>query len=232
MQCLPFGCARGPTSTTSRASDGAAATAGSLPGDEPQPPVRRQRHGKLGQLRLQRHRRSQRHVLREESYQTTGNLPRVNLSRGERPHRRQSPLYFGVNGEYVIAPPQRHAGNRRQNGSGADATRRPLRLLRIPFTKWSFLTANSSSRGVAPTGPRASRTLRRWRNRSAENTSTCRRGSPVRSSSASSTRPGSGFAEKIKHVIEPSFTIQRVTAIDNCRSNRQARWHGLRDSGT
>ena len=35
-----------------------------------------------------------------EDYQTTGSLPRVLISRGER-RIGKSPLYFGVNGEYA-----------------------------------------------------------------------------------------------------------------------------------
>ena len=77
-----------------------------------------------------------------EDYQTTGSLPRVLISRGER-RIGKSPLYFGVNGEYAsilrsVTP---------ETGAKTDQSLTRLDLapaLRIPFTKWSFLTANSS----------------------------------------------------------------------------------------
>ena len=39
--------------------------------------------------------------------------------------------------------------------------------------------------------------------------------------------PGNGYAEKFKHVIEPTFTIQRVDGDRQLRPDRQARRHGL-----
>ena len=77
-----------------------------------------------------------------EDYQTNGNLPRVLISRGER-RIGKSPLYFGVNGEYAsllrsVTP---------ETGAKTDQSLTRLDFapaLRIPFTKWSFLTANSS----------------------------------------------------------------------------------------
>ena len=78
----------------------------------------------------------------DESYQTNGNLPRVLISRGER-RIGKSPLYFGVNGEYAsllrsVTP---------ATGAKTDQSLNRLDFapaLRVPFTKWSFLTANSS----------------------------------------------------------------------------------------
>ena len=149
----------------------------------------------------------------DESYQTTGGLPKVLISRGER-RIGKSPLYFGVNGEYAsilssVTP---------ETGAKTDHSLTRLDLapvLRIPFTKWSFLTANSSLawRGTY------------WTESLEQNAQVA---DPIgRKYFDLQTRitgpvfqrvfntPGGGFAEKFKHVIEPSFTIQRVTTIDN-----------------
>jgi hypothetical protein len=90
-----------------------------------------------------------------------------------------------------------------------------LPSLRIPFTKWSFLTANSS---VAWRGTYWTESL----------DNNAQVADPIgRKYFDLQTRitgpvfqrvfdtPGGRFADKFKHVIEPSFTVQRVTAIDN-----------------
>ena len=148
-----------------------------------------------------------------EDYQTTGSLPRVLISRGER-RIGKSPLYFGVNGEYasILWSTTPATGER----TDKSLTRLDLApALRIPFTKWSFLTANSS---LAWRGTYWTESLE----------SNAQVADPIgRKYFDLQTRitgpvfqrvfntPGGGFAEKFKHVIEPSFTIQRVTAIDN-----------------
>ena len=149
----------------------------------------------------------------DESYQTNGSMPKVVVSRGER-RIGTTPFYFGVNGEYaslVRSATPDDGPKRDQSLTRLDI----LPVMRIPFTKWSFLTANSS---VAWRGTYWTESL--------ENN--IQVPDPIgRTYFDLQTRitgpvfqriwntPGNGYAEKFKHVIEPTFTIQRVTAIDN-----------------
>ena len=148
-----------------------------------------------------------------EDYQTQGSLPRVALSRGERRLGR-SPLYFGVNGEYasILRSTTPATGTKTDQG----LTRLDVvPTLRIPFTKWSFLTANSSlswrgtywTESIEQNAQVADPIGRKYFDLQTRITG------PVFQRVFDT--PGGRFAEKFKHVIEPSFTIQRVTAIDN-----------------
>jgi LPS-assembly protein len=142
-----------------------------------------------------------------------GSLPRVAVSRSERPLG-QLPLYVQVAGEYGALV--------REDRSGATVADRSLsRLdvtptLRFPFTRWPFLTANSSAALRAT-----------WWSRSQDpasrlpvDESLSRRYLDLQTSLTGPTlnrifnTPGSGYAERWKHVIEPTLTMQRVTAID------------------
>ena len=142
--------------------------------------------------------------------------PRLTYTRAERPIG-NSPVYFAVSGEYaaIEKSDQTASINLDRSLQRVDVTP----LARIPFTRWPFLTINSSiawrqtywtksqepgtgnqpvidegiSRGYADlqatvTGPVFNRIF---------------------------NTPGSGYADKFKHVIEPSVTFQRTSAIDN-----------------
>jgi LPS-assembly protein len=148
-----------------------------------------------------------------ENYHTSGNLPRVLISRSERPIA-GTPLYWGVSGESVTLLRSTTQDDVKANDQGL--TRFDLHpVLRIPFTRWSFLTANSaiSWRGTY------------WTESLEENVQIAE---PVgRQYFEFQTRitgpvfnriwntPGNRFAEKFKHVIQPTFTIRRITAIDS-----------------
>jgi LPS-assembly protein len=147
-----------------------------------------------------------------EDYQTSGNLPRVNFSRGERPIA-GTPLYFGVNSEYVTLLRSETKSDVKARDQGL--TRFDVQpVLRIPFTKWPYLTANSvvAWRGTYWTesiqnNVQVSEPVgRHYFDFSTRITG------PV--FNRIWNRPGGGYAEKIKHVIEPTFSIQRITAID------------------
>jgi LPS-assembly protein len=148
------------------------------------------------------------------SYTTYGGLPRVNVNRPER-RLAKSPFYFGTSAEYVtmlrsttsadgVAAPDHDQGLTR-----LDVTP----TVRIPFTRWPFLTVNSTI------GWRATY----W-------TESLVDGKQVPESigrqffdfNSRITGPvfsrifNAGDTEglKLKHVIEPVFTIRRRTAID------------------
>ena len=149
----------------------------------------------------------------ENTLTQTGALPRVTVSRGERAIG-TSPLYFGVSGEYV---------NVVRNTIAADVEVRTQGLsrmdvnptLRVPFTRWPFLTVNSSvswrgtywTESLDAAGDQIESTLgRQYFDLQSRITG------PVFNRIFNT--PGGGFAEKYKHVIEPTLTIQRTTAID------------------
>jgi LPS-assembly protein len=146
---------------------------------------------------------------------TTGGLPRVNFSRGERRIGR-SPLYFGVNGEYNTIL---WSTETKEDVTIEDRglTRMDVNpVLRMPFTRWPFLTFNTSvgwrgtwwNESLDPNGLQISDSLgRRFFDFNARITG------PVLTRVFN--RPGGGYAEKFKHVIEPTLFVRRVTPIDN-----------------
>jgi LPS-assembly protein len=153
----------------------------------------------------------------EVFYSTTsstasGNMPRVSLSRAERPIP-FTPAYLAVSGEFV--------GIERKSTSGTTVTKLDVRRfdggpsIRLPFTRWSFLTANTSA------------TWRfTWWDKSKDPSNSVLDEPVTRSYYSVQSQivgpvfnkiwnPGNGYAEKIKHTIEPSVTIQRVSSVDN-----------------
>jgi LPS-assembly protein len=150
----------------------------------------------------------------DESYTTYGGLPRVNFSRAER-RIAKSPFYFGVGAEYAtvlrsttgpngVAPPGLDQGLTR-----ADVAP----ILRIPFTKWSFLSVNSTigwhetywSESLVNGKQVPESVSRQYFDFSSRITG------PVFSRIFNA---GATEGVKLKHVIEPAFTIRRVSAID------------------
>ncbi|MEP6914980.1 MAG: putative LPS assembly protein LptD [Acidobacteriota bacterium] len=148
------------------------------------------------------------------SFQTYGSLPRVTFSRAERPFA-GAHLYFGTNTEFVTLSRSTTTDGVKSSDQGLSRVDvNPT--LRIPFTRWPFLTVNSS---VAWRGTYWTESL------DASNAQV-----PIgigRKFFDFSTRitgpvfnriwntPNKSYAQKFKHVVEPTLTIQRVTAIDN-----------------
>jgi len=172
------------------------------------------------------------YISNETSFSTTGSLPRVTFSRGERKMGR-SPLYFGANSEIVTI--QRSTTNNDVKTSDNGLSRLDVNpTLRIPFTKWPFFTVNSSvawrgtywteSCAAGVVGPGDTRCPQSGVN-GVDLTQvpeavgrqffdfTARITGPV--FNRIWTTSGNGYAEKFKHVIEPTLTIQRTTSIDN-----------------
>jgi LPS-assembly protein len=142
-----------------------------------------------------------------------GSLPRVNYSRAEKPLF-GSPVYFGAGTEYVNLIRTGHTAT-------VDA---PLGLnridlvpsLRFPFTRLQYLTFNSSMRfhetywseSLDDRGRRVADGIQRHYFDLATSIT-----GPVFTKIFNT--PGSGYAQKWKHVIEPSLVISRKTQIDN-----------------
>ena len=147
------------------------------------------------------------------TFQTTGSLPRISLSRGERAIGR-APLYFGLNSEYVTIA--RSITKDKVKTSDTGLSRFDVNpSLRIPFTRWQFFTVNSavSWRGTYWTESLANNVQvpegigRRYFDFQTRITG------PVLNRIWNT--PNNGYADKFKHVIEPSLSISRVTAIDS-----------------
>jgi dihydrofolate synthase/folylpolyglutamate synthase len=158
------------------------------------------------------------------SYYTNGSLPRINLSRGERPIG-SSRIYFGANGEYVTL-----LSSSTRIRAGSDDVRLEDKglsrfdvapVVRIPFTRWPFLTVNSAVlwRGTywteslsVPTEANPASTqiddnlFRQYWDLSA------RIVGPVFNKIWDT--PNSGYAKRWKHVIQPTMTVQRITGFD------------------
>jgi len=151
----------------------------------------------------------------ENSLTSTGGLPRVTFSRGERRIGR-SKIYFGVNSEYVTQLYKTEDQGVIRDDRGL--TRVDVRpVVRIPFTKWPFLSVNSTmswrgtywSESLDPTNLAAQIPQgigRKYFDLQARVTG------PVFNRIFDT--PNMAYAQKFKHVVEPTFTAERVTAID------------------
>jgi LPS-assembly protein len=143
-----------------------------------------------------------------------GGTPRVSLQRGDKPLF-GTPVYFSVTGEAAQLLAQRITPTKTidQGLTRFDVFPR----VRFPFTKWPFLTISTSAafRETFWTEQRDTKTglnlqdpiHRNYYDLSAQITGP--------SFTRIWSRTGSQYAEKLKHSIEPYFTIQRISAIDD-----------------
>jgi LPS-assembly protein len=145
------------------------------------------------------------------SITTTGSLPRINFSRAER-RMGKSPLYFGLNSDYVSIIRSQSLDDVTQSDSGLSRIE-VTPTVRIPFTKVPFFTVNStvgwrgtywteSLEGSAQVPESLKRQYFDFNSRIT---------GPVFMRIFNPPREG---ATKFKHVIEPSFSIRRVTPFD------------------
>jgi LPS-assembly protein len=142
---------------------------------------------------------------------TAANRPRLSFGRAERPVWR-TPFYAALGAEFVSLA--------RETTSGKTITALDIKrvdvtpTLRLPFRRWPFLTVNSS----------ASWRFTRW-NKSQGPGSTILEEPVSRSFFELRSRivgpvfsriwnTNSGYAEKIKHTIEPNLMVDRVTSFD------------------
>jgi LPS-assembly protein len=143
----------------------------------------------------------------------TGGAPRVAFSKGERPLF-GSPVYFSVGSEYVYLLKETKGPDRIDN---SDLTRIDVTpQVRFPFKKWQWFTVNSSlnwrdtyyTRSLDANGQVVDTDVnRRFFTAQAQMVG------PVFNRVFDT--PDSGYAEKFKHTIEPFFTVQRTSSIDN-----------------
>jgi lipopolysaccharide assembly outer membrane protein LptD (OstA) len=140
-----------------------------------------------------------------------GSTPRISLNRSERPIA-GTPLYFWLSSEFSDLARGTKTPDAESNTSLARFDVSPG--IRLPFTKWQFLTINSSVawRGTFYTqssnaGQQVPQGLfRRYFDFQS------RIVGPVFNRIFS---PNSGFAEKLKHTVEPFVNLEYVTAINN-----------------
>jgi len=143
----------------------------------------------------------------------SGALPRVTVTRGEQPIGTW-PVYFGVGGEYSAMVRQTVSGESTYDSGLQRIDATPT--VRFPWRKYPFFTVNSSlgwrytwwSQSLAPaTGQQVPQAIsRNYFDMQA------RIVGPVLNRIFNT--PDSGYAEKIKHTIEPWVNLQRVTSID------------------
>ena len=143
----------------------------------------------------------------------SGALPRISVNRGEKPIRK-TPVYFGVTGEYSAMVRKTVSGTTIYDAGLQRIDTTPT--LRFPFRKFPFFTVNSSL------GWRYT-----WWNESMNLVSRTQVPVPIsRNYFDMQVRivgpvlnriwntPDNGYAEKLKHTVEPWVNIQRVTSID------------------
>ena len=142
-----------------------------------------------------------------------GSAPRIQVARAERPIL-GSPIYFRVSADYnrLVVEQRREEGTVDRGLGRLDV----LPRVRIPFTRWPFLTVNTSagfrstywSGSRDETGAQVPQSI----TRNYYDVETQITG-PV--FNRIWTFADSRYAEKLKHSIEPFLTIDRVSNIDN-----------------
>lgn len=142
-----------------------------------------------------------------------GTTPRILFTRGERPLF-GGPVYLAVNGEFDDLLVERKSSTTvvDQGLTRFDVTPR----VRVPFTKWQFLTVNSTAafrftfwnESKDATGTQVPESISRKYYELQSNVT-----GPVFNRIWSFS--GNQYAEKIKHSIEPYFNVQRISAVDN-----------------
>lgn len=141
-----------------------------------------------------------------------GNAPRLSYNRAAR-QLGSLPVYFSAGADFVRLVRTSKTADREfiQGLSRFDMSPQ----VRVPLTRWPFLTVNSS---ITWRGTYYSESLDETNTRLPE--SLFRRFWDLRSEVVGPVfnriwdTPTNGYADKFKHVIEPSFSVQRVTAIE------------------
>jgi LPS-assembly protein len=143
----------------------------------------------------------------------TGSLPRITFSRAEK-KLGPLPIYYGSSSELVTLVRTDKLGDQVKERGLSRFDIFPT--VRFPFTKWPYLTFNSVvgfretywTESLANDGTRVPESIQR-RYFTLSTTIT----GPVLTRIWST--PTHTYAQKFKHVIEPTFRLSRVTPIDN-----------------
>ena len=142
-----------------------------------------------------------------------GASPRVSFDQAERPLL-GSPVYFGFSSEYANLLRRSRFDDQELESGLQRLDVNPL--VRVPFTRWPFLTLNSSvgwrqtywtERIDDVAGQVANGVSRSFLDMQTQITG------PVFLKVWET--PNSGYSERMKHVIEPWVNLKRITAIDN-----------------
>jgi LPS-assembly protein len=140
---------------------------------------------------------------------TSGSLPRINFSRGER-QIGKAPIYFGVGSEYVTILRSQTRDDETVSDQGL--TRFEVNpTLRIPFTRVPFFTVNST---VGWRGTYWSESLDAGRAQVPDALKRQYWDFNTRITGPTFMRIFSGPERKFKHVIEPNFSVKRITDFD------------------
>ena len=142
-----------------------------------------------------------------------GGTPKVSVTRSDKPLF-GSPAYFSLSTEASNFTAQRKTANATVDNGLSRVDFMPR--VRMPFTKWQFLTVSTTAafrytywteQRNLQTGLTLDESIdRKYFELAAQVTG------PV--FNRIFNRPGSRYAEKMKHAIEPYFNLQRVSAID------------------
>lgn len=146
----------------------------------------------------------------------TGSMPRVSVTRSERPIVGRS-VYFTLNGDVATLLRESRSGDEVTDNGLTRVDVMPV--VRVPFTRWPFLTLGASLawRGTWWTESLVEGDDGRFTRASEP---LARQYVDFQGNVTGPTfnriwdTPGGGYAQKWKHVIEPSFTFQRVTPIE------------------
>ena len=156
----------------------------------------------------------------------TGNGPRINLARSERPLF-GSQVYFGVTSEYVdLIRASRSFNSNTELTTETNLGVQRLDVwpqIRYPFKKWQWFTVNTtvSWRDTYYTKSAALDDAGNQRTDATADEAINRRYFSVQAQVVGPVfnriwdTPDNGYAEKFKHSVEPYFTVLKTSAIDN-----------------
>ena len=145
----------------------------------------------------------------------SGAAPRISFTRAEQPIAPDWPVYVSLGAEYATLLRE---GRRGERVDELGLTRLDVNpTVRVPFTKWPFLTINSSvawrsTYWTERFDPEEDLQIEAGLSRQYF-TLESRVTGPVLTKIWDT--PDNAYAERFKHIIEPTVTLQRVTAIDN-----------------
>ena len=154
------------------------------------------------------------------SSQTTSSLlgtaPRITVSRGERPLYLNSPVYFAIGSDFVRYERETRSGEDVLDTGVGRFDLNPQ--IRYPFKRWQWFTVNTTASWRTTFYDRSYLISDLTR---PTDTSLFRQYVAVNANAVGPVfnkvwnTPDSAYAERFKHTIEPFFSVQRTTAIND-----------------